>query len=69
MMTMAALSPSSAEVAGPAKLGNGDVGLVDLGHIGKTVGAKIDGDLGCNFPRNYKVALDYPNETLSLFTP
>jgi predicted aspartyl protease len=32
-------------------------------------GAKLDGIVGYNFLRNYKVGLDYPNETLSLFTP
>jgi hypothetical protein len=34
-----------------------------------TLSAKLDGIVGYNFLRNYKVALDYPNETLSLFTP
>jgi predicted aspartyl protease len=68
-----AVSVSLAKVnslaVGSAELDNVDVGLVDLSHIGKTVGAKIDGDLGYNFLRNYEVALDYPNETLSLFNP
>src|SRR5439155_190179 len=35
--------------AGEAKLGDVDVGIVDLSHIGKTIGARIDGDLGYNF--------------------
>jgi predicted aspartyl protease len=52
---------------GDAKLDNVDVGIVDLRHIGKTIGAKIDGDLGYNFLRNYNVMIDYPNETFSLF--
>lgn len=34
-----------------------------------TLGTKLDGIVGYNFLRNYKVALDYPNETLSLFHP
>ncbi|HEX7517873.1 MAG TPA: retropepsin-like aspartic protease [Chthoniobacterales bacterium] len=37
--------------------------------LNNALGAKLDGIVGCNFLRNYKVALDYPNETLSLFTP
>lgn len=63
------LAKASSLAVGSAKLDDVDVGLVDLSHIGKTVGSKIDGDLGYNFLRNYKVALDYPNETLSLFNP
>jgi hypothetical protein len=38
-------------------------------RLSTAVGAKLDGIVGYNFLRNYKVALDYPNETLSLFTP
>src|SRR5467141_4188900 len=52
---------------GETKLDNVDVGIVDLAQIGKTIGAKIDGDLGYNFLRNYKVVIDYPGETLTLF--
>jgi hypothetical protein len=37
--------------------------------LSEAVGAKLDGIVGYNFLRHYKVALDYPNETLSLFTP
>jgi hypothetical protein len=37
--------------------------------LSNAVGAKLDGIVGYNFLRNYKVALDYPNETLSLFIP
>jgi hypothetical protein len=64
-----ALAKVDSLAVGSAKLDDMDVGLVDLSHVGRTVGAKIEGDLGSNFLRNYKVALDYPNETLSLFTP
>jgi hypothetical protein len=31
------------------------------------VGAKLDGIVGYNFLRNYKVVIDYPGETLTLF--
>lgn len=36
-----------------------DVGVVDLSHIGKTIGAKIDGDLGYNFLKHFQVTIDY----------
>src|SRR5260370_5521876 len=52
---------------GETKLHDVDVGIVDLAQIGKTVGAKIAGDLGYHFLRNYKVVIDYPGETLTLF--
>ena len=44
---------------GEAKLEDVDVGIVDLSHIGKTVGAKIDGDLGYNFLKHFRVTIDY----------
>jgi predicted aspartyl protease len=45
--------------AGEAKLGDVDVGIVDLSHIGKTIGARIDGDLGYNFLKHFRVTIDY----------
>jgi len=44
---------------GSVKLEDVDVGLVDLSHIGKAVGAQIDGDLGYNFLRHFRITLDY----------
>jgi predicted aspartyl protease len=44
---------------GSARLEDVDVGLVDLSHIGKTVGAQIDGDLGHNFLKHFRITLDY----------
>ncbi len=35
-------------------------------NLSQVVGAKLDGIVGYNFLRNYKVVIDYPNETLSL---
>ncbi|MEY2537114.1 MAG: hypothetical protein QOG67_854 [Verrucomicrobiota bacterium] len=46
---------------GEARLADLDVGIVDLSHIGKTIGAKIDGDLGYNFLQHYRVSIDYSN--------
>ena len=45
--------------AGEAKLGDVDIGIVDLSHIGKTIGARIDGDLGYNFLKYFRVTIDY----------
>src|SRR5207245_8913557 len=44
---------------GEAKLGDVDVGIVDLSQIGKTIGARIDGDLGYNFLKHFRVTIDY----------
>src|SRR6266568_649800 len=44
---------------GETKLDDVDVGIVDLGQIGKTIGAKIDGDLGYNFLRHFRITIDY----------
>jgi hypothetical protein len=35
--------------------------------LSNAVGAKLDGIVGYNFLRNYKVVIDYPNQLLSLF--
>src|ERR1700693_5768101 len=44
---------------GGTKLDDVDVGIVDLAHIGKTIGAQIDGDLGYNFLKHFRVTIDY----------
>src|SRR6202140_4370527 len=44
---------------GKAKLDDVDVGIVDLGQIGKTIGARIDGDLGHNFLKYFRITIDY----------
>jgi predicted aspartyl protease len=44
---------------GETKLRDVDVGIVDLAHIGKTIGVKIDGDLGYNFLKHFRVTIDY----------
>jgi predicted aspartyl protease len=44
---------------GDVELHDVDVGIVDLGQIGKTIGAKIDGDLGYNFLKHFRVTIDY----------
>ena len=68
-----AVSVSLAKVnslaVGSVELADVDVGLVDLGHIGKTVGAEIDGDLGYNFLKHFRVTLDYRNSQVGLEDP
>jgi hypothetical protein len=54
---------------GSAKLEDVDVGLVDLSHIGKTVGAQIDGDLGYNFLKHFRLTLDYRKTEIRLDDP
>ena len=44
---------------GETKLHDVDVGVVDLAQIDKAVGAKIDGDLGYNFLKHFRVTIDY----------
>jgi predicted aspartyl protease len=44
---------------GQAKIEDVDVGIVDLDHISKTIGAKIDGDIGYNFLKHFRVTIDY----------
>jgi len=44
---------------GQAKIEDVEVGIVDLGHIGKTIGTKIDGDVGYNFLKHFRVTIDY----------
>jgi predicted aspartyl protease len=54
---------------GETKLHNVDVGIVDLAHIGKTIGAKIDGDLGYNFLKHFRVTIDYRDCEIRLDDP
>jgi predicted aspartyl protease len=54
---------------GETKLGDVDVGIVDLGQIGKTIGAQIEGDLGYNFLRHFRVTIDYRGSEIRLDDP
>ena len=54
---------------GETKLDDVDVGVVDLSQIGKTIGAKIDGDLGYNFLRHFRVTIDYRDCEIRLDDP
>jgi predicted aspartyl protease len=53
---------------GDAKIDNMTVVVADFFEmLSAAIGAKLDGVVGYNFLRNYKVAIDYPGETLTLF--
>jgi len=63
------LAKVDALVVGETKLEDVDVGVVDLSHIGTTVGAKIDGDLGYNFLKHFRVTINYRDCELRLEDP
>ena len=53
---------------GGAKIDNMAVVVADFfAMLSDAIGAKLDGIVGYNFLRNYKVVIDYPGETFSLF--
>jgi predicted aspartyl protease len=53
---------------GGARIDNISVVVADFfTTLNATIGAKLDGIVGYNFLRNYKVVIDYPGETLTLF--
>src|SRR5438477_1096739 len=53
------LAKADSLAVGDAKFGDVDLGIVDLSHVSKTIGAKIDGDLGYNFLKYFRVTIDY----------
>jgi predicted aspartyl protease len=54
---------------GQAKLDDVDVGIVDLTHIGNTIGTKIDGDVGYNFLKHFRITIDYHDCEIRLDEP
>jgi predicted aspartyl protease len=44
---------------GQAKIDEVEVGIVDLSHITKAIGTKVDGDVGYNFLKHFRVTIDY----------
>jgi predicted aspartyl protease len=54
---------------GQAKIEDVEVGIVDLGHIGKTIGTKIDGDVGYNFLKHFRVTIDYQTAEIRFDDP
>lgn len=44
---------------GELRMEDVDLGVVDLAQVSQTVGAKIDGDLGYNFLKQFRLTIDY----------
>jgi predicted aspartyl protease len=53
------LAKTESLAVGETELHDVDVGIVDLSHIGKTIGANVDGDLGYNFLKHFRLTIDY----------
>ena len=53
------LAKAGSLAVGAARIDDVDLGIVDLAHVGKTIGAKIDGDLGYNFLKYFRVTINY----------
>src|SRR5215213_8135759 len=51
---------------GAASANDVQVAIIDLAYVGKAVGAKIDGDVGYNFLKDFRVTIDYGKKTLRL---
>jgi predicted aspartyl protease len=54
---------------GEMRLENVDVAIVDLKQIGAAVGAKIDGDIGYNFLKHFRLTIDYRDSMVRLEDP
>ena len=53
------LAKADSLALGDVRIDDVDLGIVDLAHVGKTIGAKIDGDLGYNFLKYFRVTINY----------
>lgn len=54
---------------GEAKLGDVDTGVFNLDHIAKAIGSRIDGDLGYNFLKHFRLTIDYRTSEMRLEDP
>src|SRR5262249_23645317 len=54
---------------GEMRFQNVDVAIVDLRQIGAAVGAKLDGDIGYNFLKHFRLTIDYRDSTVRLENP
>jgi predicted aspartyl protease len=48
---------------------NPDVAITDLRHLGRAVGAQVDGDLGYNFLKQFRLTIDFHASELRLEDP
>ena len=53
------LGKADSLTVGEIRIRDVDLGIVDLAHVGKTIGAKIDGDLGYNFLKHFRLTINY----------
>jgi predicted aspartyl protease len=51
---------------GAARVDDVQVGIMDLADVGRAIGANIDGDVGYNFLKDFRVTIDYGKKTLRL---
>jgi predicted aspartyl protease len=51
---------------GQARQEHVQVGMLDLSDLGRAVGARIDGDIGYNFLKRFRVTIDYRRGVLEL---
>src|SRR5438093_9055823 len=63
------LGKANSLAVGDAKIHGVDVGIVDLTNVAKTIGAKIDGDLGYNFLKHFRVTIDYDEREIRFDDP
>lgn len=63
------LAKARSLAVGDAKLTDVDVGIVDLSQIGQAVSAKIDGDLGYNFLKHFRITIDYRRREIRFEDP
>ncbi len=63
-MDMSLLRVESVQV-GDVEVNDIQVALMDLSTISKAVGTDLDGIIGHNFMKNYRVIIDYPQQEIS----
>ena len=54
---------------GEVRRANLDVAITDLSQLGQAVGAKVDGDLGYNFLKHFRLTIDFTASELRLDDP
>jgi predicted aspartyl protease len=53
------LAKADSLAVGELRMEDVDLGVVDLAQVAQTIGSKIDGDLGYNFLKNFRLIIDY----------